>query len=185
LEPQGNILICVGQPKAYNFYVRQKHELDRWFNSSGENRQPPPAVPVSEIVPMWDSYISVEDANASSLISNLLSKKGRVAEIRGGRRVSLANLRGRPAVLIGAFNNEWTMGLAGELRFYFESDHENNAEIVRDRLNPGASDWEIVNAWPYRKIPVDYAIVTRVRNSITEQTVVIAAGIAQYGTAAG
>ena len=132
---------------------------------------------------MWDSYIALEDAKASSLISNLFAKKGRVVELRGGRLISLASLRGRPAVLIGAFNNDWTMSLAGELRFYFE-DYKHSAAIVRDRLNPSASDWKIVDAWPRRKIPADYAIVSRVRNSTTEQTVVIAAGITHYGTTA-
>ena len=34
------------------------------------------------------------------------------------------------------------MSLAGELRFYFDIDYKNSAEIVRDRLNPGASDWK-------------------------------------------
>jgi hypothetical protein len=131
---------------------------------------------------MWDSYIALEDAKAFSLISNLFAKKGRVAELGGGRLISLTNLRGRPAVLIGAFNNDWTMSLAGELRFYFDIDYKNSAAIVRDRLNPGASDWKVVNTWPYKNIPADYAIVSRVRHSTTEQTVVIAAGITHYGT---
>src|SRR5579862_7106985 len=42
--------------------------------------------------------------------------EGRVAELWGGRLISLTNLRGRPVVLIGAFNNDWTMSLAGEKR---------------------------------------------------------------------
>ena len=151
LGPPGNILVCLGQPKVYNFNAKQKGELDHWFDSSGENKHPPPAVPLSEIVPMWGSYIALEDAKAFSLISNLFAKKGRVAELGGGRLISLTNLRGRPAVLIGAFNNDWTLSLAGELRFYFDIDHKNSAEIVRDRLNPGASDWKIVNAWTVQK----------------------------------
>ena len=40
------------------------------------------------------------------------------------RSVSLSDLRGKGSVLIGAFNNDWTMGLAGELRFYFEIENE-------------------------------------------------------------
>jgi len=131
---------------------------------------------------MWDSYIALEDAKASALISTLFAKKGRVAELRGGRLISLTNLRGRPAVLIGAFNNDWTMSLAGELRYYFDIDYKNGVAIVRDRLNPGSSDWKTVKAWPHTKIPADYAIVSRVRHSTTEQTVVIAAGITYYGT---
>jgi hypothetical protein len=184
LEAQGNILMCLGQPKAYNFNTRKRGELDDWFDGSGENKQPPQAVPVSEIVPMWDSYVAFEDAKASSLISNLFAKNGRAAELRGGRLTSLTSLRGRPVVLIGAFNNDWTMSLAGELRFYFDIDYTKSEATVRDRLHPGAADWKIVNEWPYRKIQVDYAIVSRVRNSTTEQTVVTAAGITHYGTTA-
>src|SRR5258707_15585938 len=149
-EPPGNILKCLGQPKAYNFNAKQKGELDHWFDSSGENKQPPPAVPLSEIVPMWDSYIALEDAKAFSLISNLFAKKGRVGELGGGRLISLTNLRGRPAVLIGAFNNDWTMSLAGELRFYFDHDYKNSAPMDRYSLNPGASDGKEVKAWAQR-----------------------------------
>jgi len=184
MDPPGNILVCLGQPKAYNFNGKQQGDLDRWFDNSGENKEPPPPVSLTDIVPMWDRYISVDDAKGFSLMANLFAEKGRKAELRGGRSVSLTDLRGKPLVLIGAFNNDWTMSLAGELRFYFEHDFRNSAEIVRDRQNPSSSDWKIVNSWPLLKIPADYAIVTRVRNATTEQTVVIAAGMTHYGTTA-
>jgi hypothetical protein len=70
------------------------------------------------------------------------------------------------------------------LPFYFDIDYTKSEATVRDRLHPGAVDWKIVNEWPYRKIQFDYAIVSRVRNSTTEQTVVTAAGITHYGTTA-
>jgi hypothetical protein len=41
-----------------------------------------------------------------------------------------------------------------------------------------------VGAWPYWKIPADYAIITRVLDATTEQMVVVAAGITHYGTQA-
>ena len=56
--------------------------------------------------------------------------------------------------------------------------------MVRDRQNPGKTDWKVVNAWPYWKIPVDYAIVSRVVDATTEQVVVVAASITHYGTQA-
>ena len=55
---------------------------------------------------------------------------------------------------------------------------------MRDSQNPDSADWQVVHAWPYWKIPVDYAIVTRVMDPTTEQVVVVAAGITHYGTQA-
>ncbi len=63
-------------------------------------------------------------------------------------------------------------------------DHQNHAEVVRDRQHPGNTDWKVVNAWPYWRIPVDYAIISRVLDATTEQMVVVVAGITHYGTQA-
>ena len=49
--------------------------------------------------------------------------------------VSLSDLRERPTVLIGAFNNEWTLSLQGDLRFYFENDSHHHSQVIRDRFH--------------------------------------------------
>jgi hypothetical protein len=185
IEPQETVLVCIGQPKTYNFNTKAQSELDKWFASGTEGQNPPPESPtlsLEDVVPMWDRYVALADAQAFSQFSELFAQKGKKAQLRGVRSVSLADLSSKPCVLIGAFNNEWTMSLAGELRFYFDIDHQNRAEIVKDRQNPGKTDWKVVNSWPHWRIPTDYAIVSRVFNPATEQTVVIAAGITHYGT---
>jgi hypothetical protein len=200
LEPQEDVLVCMGQPKTYNFNSKAQFELEKWFasgadgadgangangtNGAGKQNPPPELVNLSlaDVVPMWDRYVGLGDAQAFSELANLFSRKGNNAQLRGVRSVSLADLRSRPCVLIGAFNNEWTMSLAGELRFYFDIDYQNSAEFVNDRQNPGQTEWKVVNSWPHWNIPADYAIVSRVFNPTTEQTVVIAAGITHYGT---
>lgn len=186
INQQESVLICLGQPKAYSFNKLQP-ELNAWVES-GSNRQNPPAtletLPLSDIVPAWDRFVTLADAQVFSQLTSMLAKKGKTAEIRGSRSVSLSDLRGKNCVLVGAFNNDWTMGLTGELRYYFETVTENGAEvsIVRDRQTSDKSDWRVVNAWPYWKIPVDYALVSRIHNPTTEQTVVSVAGITNYGT---
>jgi hypothetical protein len=185
IEPQESVLVCIGQPKTYNFNSKAQGELDEWFANGTEKQNPPPGLAtlsLEDVVPMWDRYIALADAQAFSHFSELIAQKGKKAQLRGVRSVSLADLSSRPCVLIGAFNNEWTMSLAGELRFYFDIDHQNKAEIVRDRQNPGQTEWKVVNSWPHWRIPTDYAIVSRVFNPTTGQAVVIAAGITQYGT---
>jgi hypothetical protein len=185
IEPQETVLVCIGQPKTYNFNSKAQGELDKWFENGTEKQHPPPGLPtlsLEDVVPMWDRYVALADAQAFSEFSELIAQKGKKAQLRGVRSVSLADLSSRPCVLIGAFNNEWTMSLAGELRFYFDVDYQNSAEFVRDRQNPGQTEWKVVNSWPHWRIPADYAIVSRVFNPTTGQAVVIAAGITQYGT---
>lgn len=104
--------------------------------------------------------------------------------MRAGSSLSLVDLRSAPAVLVGAFNNEWTMSLTGELRYCFELDAANSLGLVRGRRNPGRREWAVANAWPKWEIPADYAIVTRVVDPTTESTVIVAAGITHYGTMA-
>ena len=183
----GPVLICIGQPKTYNYNTGTQAALDAWFTEHPGGQTfpaPTPIVPFEDVVPTWERYISIDDAQAFVRISDLFAQKGRKVRLRGGRTVSLADLRGKPCVLIGAFNNDWTLALAGELRFYFEHDSKAGTSMVRDRQDPRNNVWTVANAWPYPRIPTDYAIVTRVRNATTEQTVVIVAGITQFGTVA-
>uniref|UniRef100_Q02CK5 Uncharacterized protein n=1 Tax=Solibacter usitatus (strain Ellin6076) TaxID=234267 RepID=Q02CK5_SOLUE len=187
IKAQGPIVMCVGQPQAYNFQGETQRALDQWFESADGKADPPPqiaSVPLSAIVPMWDRYTGLGDAQALSRLSSVFGAYGKPFQVRGGKTTSLADLRGKPLILIGAFSNQWTMDLTGELRFHFDLDRKAGAQIVRDSQNPDKTDWQVVHSWPYWKIPVDYAIVTRVMDPTTEQVVVVAAGITHYGTQA-
>jgi hypothetical protein len=186
ISAPGPVLICIAQPKAYNFQRETQGALDLWFQHP-DDKTPPAgiaAVPLSEFVPVWDRYTGLGDAQALSRLSSLFGANGKRIQVRGEKSASLADLRGKATVLIGAFDNQWTTNLGGELRFYFEVDDKDQAEVVRDRQNRDNDQWKVANAWPYWKIPADYAIVTRVVNATTEQTVVVAAGITHYGTQA-
>jgi hypothetical protein len=189
VQAQEPVIICVGQPHAFVFNQKVQAALDRWFGggaeSNGAFRRVPeyPTVALEDIVPAWDRHVSLPEAKVFAQITSLLVQRGQKVQIRGARETSLANLRGKPCVLIGAFNNEWNLGLTGELRFYFESEG-TEADFVRDRKNPSKSDWKVPNSWPYPRPATDYAIVSRVVNSTTEQTVVTVAGTTGFGTQA-
>ncbi len=182
------VLVCLGQPQLYTFHTDTARVLNSWFQNGSDSPSPTPAinsVPLSEIVPLWDSSVALADTQAFSRLANLFARKGKQVDLRGERSVSLADLRGKPAVFIGAFDNRWTMSLAGELRFYFDADEQKHAQFIRDQQHPTATDWKLVDAWPPgRDINKDYALVTRVVNRTTERTIVILGGIAQYGTQA-
>ncbi|HYI95546.1 MAG TPA: hypothetical protein VEX68_18545, partial [Bryobacteraceae bacterium] len=142
------------------------------------------SIPAGDISPVFDRYVALSDARAVMRFGALFARSGKDVVLQGGRSTSLADLRGKPVVLVGAFNNDWTLRLTGELRFYFEFDSDRKVEIVRDRQSPENQSWQVRTDTAIPQIETDYAIVTRVHNPTTEQTVVVAAGIRGGGTSA-
>jgi len=187
LDGQGPLLVCLGQPRAYGFTPATQQAMDDWFETSRDTRNPPSeiaTIPLSAVVPSWARYTGVGNAQALARISWLMAGKGKRLQVRGGRSLTLADLRGKPAVLIGAFSNQWTLDLSGHLRFYFEGDPKNSTALVRDRQNPGRTDWKVVEPWTNPKSQADYAIISRFLDATTEQEVVVVAGITHLGTQA-
>jgi hypothetical protein len=186
LNAPGGVLFCLGQPRVYNLYSDAKQrDLEQMIQSlpraSLQGSQE--TIPLKELVPMWDRYVALGDAMCLLRLASVFEKHGRQFTVRGGGSTSFPDLRERPAVLIGAFDNEWTLHVVGKLRYTFYKDFQG-LEVVRDRDHPERSDWKLVNSWPYWDIPNDYAIVSRVWDHTTDRLVVIAAGITQFGTAA-
>jgi hypothetical protein len=182
-----SVLICVGQPQLYTFRFDTAQGLNSWFTDGLDSHQTPQitTVPLHEIVPMWDKSVALADAQAFSRLVNLFARERKQVDLRGERSVSLSDLRGKPVVLIGAFDNDWTMSMIGEQRFYFATDTATRTQFIRDHKNPSERDWRLVDAWPPGKtIDKDYALVTRVVNRTTERTTIILGGISQYGTEA-
>jgi len=95
---------------------------------------------------------------------------------------SFAQLREGPFVLIGAFDNAWTLRITEKLRFGFEV--RDGAGRLVDRRNPKQAPWGIAANLTYRDLVTDYAIVARFHDSMTGQPVIIVAGILDRGTEA-
>jgi hypothetical protein len=95
---------------------------------------------------------------------------------------SFSQLREGPIVLIGAFDNIWTLRVTQKLRFGFESK-DGVASLV-DRKSTRDTSWATAWDLPYEKLARDYAIVARIHDNTTGQPVIIAAGISEEGTEA-
>jgi hypothetical protein len=95
---------------------------------------------------------------------------------------TFTQLREGPSILIGAFDNIWTLRVTQKLRFGFES--ENGVASLVDRKSPQATSWATAWDLPYEKLSRDYAIVARIHDATTGQPVIIAAGISEEGTEA-
>jgi hypothetical protein len=188
LEDGSSAMICVGQPlRVYIFEGPRAHELN---DKMVGTLTTPPASPevrqktslgLSEVKPAGDRYYSVGDYLASVRLAEFLGQRGKPFEVIGDRSAEFKDLRGRPAVLIGQFNNVWTMGLTGNLRYYIDRSTQSFSYEVLDRQNPGKVVFSAARN-VYR--PEEYAIVSRIFDAPTEKTVVSIAGMTFNGTIA-
>jgi hypothetical protein len=96
--------------------------------------------------------------------------------------IGFAQLREGPVVLIGAFDNVWTMRITQDLPFGFEYDSQ--ARRLVDRKSASKRSWTLEWQVPYTKLAKDYAIVARIHDNVTGQPVIILAGILGDGTEA-
>lgn len=93
-----------------------------------------------------------------------------------------AELRESPFVLIGAFDNVWTMRITQDLPFGFEVDNQHRSIVDRKSATPRS--WSLEWRVPYKDLAKDYAIVGRIHDNVTGQPVIILAGILGQGTEA-
>ena len=183
LDAPGGVLFCLGQPRVYNLRSdAEQKELENRIEERRSLESSEESIALKQLVPVWDRYVALGDATCLLRLVSLFERRGRPYRVRGGASTSFSDLRERPAVLIGAYDNEWTLRALGHLRYTFYKDYRG-IEAVVDRDAPRRTDWRLVNAWPDWNIANDYAIVSRVLDRSTDRMVVIAAGITQFGTA--
>jgi hypothetical protein len=130
-----------------------------------------------DLVPVSGQYTCIGDAYASAVLSSLFSRKNKLFHIRYGADLTFGDLRDQPSILIGAFNNAWTLQTTNELRFVFDKH-----PTIRDRSDNRL--YTLPDLKPDGRTPEDYAIVSRVFDSKTGELLIAAAGITQYGTRA-
>jgi hypothetical protein len=85
------------------------------------------------------------------------------------------DLRQSPAVLIGAFNNGWTLQMTGDLPFVFGS-----GLLITDK-SPISRQWQPLYS-PEGNVQLDYALVARLPYSKTGEPLITIAGVTQCGT---
>jgi hypothetical protein len=92
----------------------------------------------------------------------------------------LTELKEHPMILLGGYNNQWTLRLVRPLRFHFSPD--TDSESILDAEHPSVR-WQRDPALPYSSAD-DYALVARFRDSTTDGWVVVLAGVGRNGTEA-
>jgi hypothetical protein len=130
-----------------------------------------------DLVAFKNDFITLGDLSANVRVASLLAAHGRQYDVRSGEDVAFSDLRHSPTVLIGAFNNSWTMELTGDLPFVF-------AEGLRIREQGDTKRVWTPAFTSEGRVAVDYAVITRMPHSKTGEALFAIAGITQSGTRA-
>ena len=144
----------------------------------------PDAPPVNTIDLQNSEKVAFADATALARVTSLLVSHNRPYRIRFQMSSKLEDLRDGPAVLIGAFNNSFTLRLTGPLRFSFLRNSNTMVNRIQDHNDPQNAKWSDDMNAPYQNLKQDYAIVSRVVDPTTGRVVVTASGLAKFGTEA-
>lgn len=125
------------------------------------------------------SFTSVSTTEVLAKLVDLFSKNHTAYVVQPTSSTTLNDMRDRPVILIGAYDNEWTARLQNDLRYRFAPSPERR---IYDGMNPSIS-WIRPPSLPLRQED-DYAIVGRFHSKLTDNLVVLIAGIGKNGTQA-
>ena len=128
-------------------------------------------------------FVSMQTASAISQISSTLEHSGTSTELLPSATTSLPDLREHSVILLGGYNNDWTLRLLRPLRFHFDSVTGAGTEGIVDQTQAQAH-WDRDTSQPYSSAD-DYALVARFRDATTiDGWVVVLAGVGRNGTEA-
>jgi hypothetical protein len=181
------VIICLAKPVVYRpsveMYERYAKTHPGTFETEPErDNEVLPLDPDAKLtwgdMMVYPGYgVASGDAYAAVQISNLLLRMGKPSQVRIGKSYSFEDLRTSPAVVLGAFNNKWTMQMTSNLHFALQFDAGIREQIPSGRV------WESqFNS--HGEYTADYGVVSRLLDSKTGQFLVSAAGIGSPGTQA-
>lgn len=187
---QQPVLICLAKPVVYrpsfDLYQSYRKTHPGSFETEVErsNRMlpldPDQQVRWRNIVAYPDYGVAVGDVYAAVRVSSLLGQIGKPSQVRIGANYSFEDLSNSPSVIVGAFNNKWTMQIIHGLHFSFVED--KGVYMIREQT-PGGRVWHS-SLTGIQQAGEDYAVVARLLDSKTGQFTIVAAGVTGSGTEA-
>ena len=176
IESSSPVLLCVGQRPFTGFSSTEPQ------SSAPAQNSPASLITLFQLYYLGSQNVALPDVLTLGRLSGFLQAKGKSYHIRGESTTTFEDLRDGPVVLIGAFNNDWSMRLMGPRRFSFERD--GDTFWIKDAQHPSDRSRAVNYASPYMQLTEDFALVSRALDPVTERMVVVAGGLTGYGTVA-
>src|SRR5580658_2969235 len=142
-----------------------------------------PNLTVSQFHNSPNTTVNVYDAFSLAKFASLMKANGKEFKLESQSDATFTDLQNGPAILVGLLNNNCSERLMPKLRFTVEQP-TTGKYVIRDHSNPSNNDWSVDYSTPYLNLTKDYALVLRMVDPKTEQTVIVDAGITVFGTSA-
>ncbi len=128
------------------------------------------------------STIILYDAVTLADIAGVLYTDKKQYSVRDSSQTNYDDLLKGPVVLVGAFNNKWTMHFIHSMRYQF-SQNSDDFDWISDKADTNARyGTQVITGDNYG--PQEYALVARVYEQEIRQPIIILAGVAPTGTKA-
>jgi hypothetical protein len=177
------VLIYLGANVAYLFSsdflarYRAAHGIPDTGREFFVDLPPGSSVRAEDMLPVKDTFVTTGDVTTIVELTTLLRDWKRPFVLRTGNDLSFGDLRARPTMMVGAFNNSWTLELTNDLPYSFRQgiqifnrDHpEQSWSVPRDARSSSGDD---------------YALISRLLTSKTGGPAMTVAGIGEFGTLA-
>ncbi len=124
-------------------------------------------------------FVSMQMAAAIARLGSVVERYGVEYQVQPAAPTTLTEMRERPLLLVGAYNNPWTLRFLTPLRFSFSPEPD---EAIVDREHKDVR-WARDRSILYGNAD-DYALFGRFRDTTTDSIVVFVAGIGRNGTEA-
>lgn len=142
-----------------------------------------PALPLNIRDSLALNSITWPDATVLYSMVGFFQAHGKGYHVRRERDLPFSDLRNGPVVMVGGpYNNQWLGRLTDRYRFTYQK--EAGQSWIHDSWDPSRQDWKVDMEASYSSFDVDYGMFSRVWDVTTEHWVVVASGIASYGTIA-
>lgn len=183
------ILICVPSPVGYAassaLYKSSPAANSGIYDSVAKRNETPlqldpeTSIKWKEFTPLPDYFVNKDDAYVVGELSVFFAGEHHPTQIRLGNDYTYEDLRSSPTILIGAYNNPWIGRVMIDLPIGFgESD---GVLWIEDRTKPGQV-WKASENG--RLGSIDFALIARLPNSKTGQSLLIVSGVGMVGTKA-
>jgi hypothetical protein len=172
------VLIYAGANAVYRLSAdfldryRKAHHLENEGPEFFPELAPGEKIDARDLIPVTNTSA---DAQACADLVSLLTRVHRSFELRYGSDIAVGDLHDSPTILIGAFNNTWTLNMTRPMRFTFKEGTR-----VEDT-------WGKTKGWAETRRPNgdmldDYAVISRMLDLQTGRVLITVAGIGSYGT---
>ena len=167
VDDSSPVLICIGDPSP------QRSQAEPGQAEGPENLTVPDFLRANSV--------RYTDAVTVALLAGELRSRGKAFRIRRPSATELKDLRDGPVVLVGGFNNPWTLKLTEGMRFTLAT--EAGTPYIRDREQPESRQWQSEGSDRLlRNVNQAYGLITRAQDPATGHTVLTVSGLV-FGTA--